>query len=499
MWYDYYNIFGFYQRVIILNIPDRLTDYFVDYKSGKFSISEKNFPYSRILAYIAFFAFLLRLVISVSYLNSYDTEWNIMWGVQLGNGFFSAYSHVNALDYPPLYLYPLYIVGKCVKNAGIGGYAPLRMLAIKFFPCLADSLTCVVLYTLASKKNKLLGLTAASLWAINPAVIFNCACWGQTDCVMMFMAAMLMLALDQKHVTAAGVLWAAMCSTKLQGLYLTPVVGMEVLTICFGNLNPKDFSISKIKKSAVVRFIRFVCAASLTLALVYLPFMIGSGFSDYQPELGFIEKFIKPVTVYSDGVAKYPYCTLNADNIYMLSGLNGVNDELKFLSVISYSGLSGILLVLSVCAVVALYLFGKKKSHWLAGFMLMECIFMLTCRQHERYQIITLILLAGAFIRLTDKRILTLFSLNSVVIFFNQFRVLSAVREKSNWWGYYKYTDGTAEWIVKRGSFASFNSLLNTALFVASMVFVLRYFFDDRSDEPVLLRLNDHFNDSKDI
>ena len=153
MWYDYYNIFGFYQRVIILNIPDRLTDYFVDYKRGKFSISEKNFPYSRILAYIAFFAFLLRLVISVSYLNSYDTEWNIMWGVQLGDGFFSAYSHVNALDYPPLYLYPLYIVGKCVKNAGIGGYAPLRMLAIKFFPCLADSLTCVVLYTLASKKK----------------------------------------------------------------------------------------------------------------------------------------------------------------------------------------------------------------------------------------------------------------------------------------------------------------------------------------------------------
>ena len=458
-----------------------------------FRISRNNFPYTRATVYVAFFAFILRLIIASSYLNTYDTEWNIMWGVQLGDGFFSAHSHVDALDYPPLYFYPLWLVGRLISVQSIGGYPPFRMLAIKFVPCLTDSLTCVVLYKAASIRlntyhNKTLGLLAASLWAVNPAAIFNCACWGQTDCVLMFMAAMLLLALDEKRVTAAGVLWGAMCSTKLQGLYLTPVVGMEVLTICFGSLHPRDFSLSAIRKPAVMRFVRFVIAAVLTMALIYLPFMLGSGLSSYHPEQSFFEKFIKPVSVYSEGVAKYPYSTFNADNIYMLMGLNGVNDNYRVLPGISASMLGSLFLLTAMAAVIAVYIFGKRGSQWLAGFMFMDCVFMLTCRQHERYQILTLVLLMGAFTRIADKRILTLFSLNSMVIFFNQFRVLSRMREKSGWWHYYMYADSSAGWMAQNGKYATVNSLLGLMLFTASMVYVFRYFFDERSDESLISR-----------
>ena len=209
------------------------------YDRQSFHLSREHFPYRRALFYLAGFALLLRLFVGASYVHSYDVEWNIMWGVELKDGFFSAYAHVRALDYPPLYLYPLYFVGRVVSLPSVYGYPPMRMLAIKLIPCLCDSLTCVVLFAVARKKDQLLGLLAAALWAVNPAAIFNCACWGQTDCVLLCMAALLMLSLQEKHVTAAGVLWAAMCSTKLQGLYLTPVVGMEVLTICFGSLHPR--------------------------------------------------------------------------------------------------------------------------------------------------------------------------------------------------------------------------------------------------------------------
>ncbi len=461
------------------NHSNLFAELFQKYQNHDFRIRRDNFSYARAIGYITFFAFILRLILGISYLNSYDTEWNIMWGVQLSDGFFSAHTHVKALDYPPLYLYPLYFVGKLIKNPAIGGYPPFRMLAIKFFPCLCDSLTCVALYSIARKKNKMIGLLAAALWAVNPATIFNCACWGQTDCVLMLLAALLMFALEEKHVTAAGVLWAVMCSTKLQGLYLTPVVGMEVLTICFGSLHPKQFSLSRAvsDKSAVMRFLRFVCAAAGTLALVYLPFMLGAGFSGYQPELGFWEKFMKPVTVYSEGVAKYPYCTLNADNIYMLFHLNGVKDKLRILPGISVSTVGSVFLLLSVIGVVAVYIFGRRHSHWLAGFAFMECIFMLTCRQHERYQIVVLALLMGAFIQLADRRLLTLYGLNSLVIFFNQFRVLSSVREKSGWWRTYKYAGGSyPQWLNSRGKLAFANSLLNLLLFAAAAVFVVRFF-----------------------
>ena len=472
----------------------KLKDISQRYENRDFTIIPDRFSAPRAIGYIVFFALLIRLVIAVSYLNSYDTEWNIMWGVQLGEGFFSAYSHVNALDYPPLYLYPLYYVGRLVNVESIGGYPPLRMLAIKFVPCLTDSLTCIVLYRLASRRNKILGLFAATLWALNPAGIFNCACWGQTDCVLMFMAALLMLALDERHVTAAGVLWAAMCSTKLQGLYLTPVVGMEVLTICFGSLHPNEFSFSGIRKPAVMRFVRFVCAAAGTLGIVYLPFMVGSAISRFHPEMGFWTRFFRPITVYSDGVAKYPYITLNADNLYMLCGLNGIKDENYLLTGVSYSLLGSIFLLLSMAAVVAVYIWGRRRSHWLAGFMFMQCIFMLTCRQHERYQIVALVLLIGGLITVADRRLLTLFSLNSLVIFFNQFRVLSSVREGTDWWKYYRYHSGTAEWMAQRTDYAKLNSLLNVILFFASMVFVMRYFFDEKYSKPIVSRLSETGN-----
>ena len=475
-------------RVINLNNSTVWNDVAPKYGNRDFSIRQDNFPYKKAIGYIVFLAFILRLVIGACYLNSYDTEWNILWGVQLGDGFFSAHTHVRQMDYPPLYLYPLYIVGRLVGIPSIGKYPPFRMLAIKFIPCLCDSLTCVVLYRLASKRNRNLGLIAAAIWAVNPATIVNCACWGQTDCVLMFMAALLMFALEEKHLTAAGVLWAVMCSTKLQGLYLTPVVGMEVLTICFGSLHPRTFSFSKTisDKPAILRFIRFVCAAVGTLVLIYLPFMLGAGLSKYQPELGFWAKFMKPVTVYSEGVAKYPYCTLNGDNLYMLIGLNGVKDELPLLTGLSVATIGTVFLLLSVVLVVAIYIFGRQRSHWLTGFMFMECIFLLTCRQHERYQIITLVLLLGALIQLADRRLLTLYGLNSMVIFFNQYRVLNGVRENSGWWKYYKYGGGSAEWLNHRGDFAWFNSLFNLLVFIAAAVFVVRYFFDPDSDKPLL-------------
>lgn len=497
VWYDECNIYFINKRVNHLDYRELFTCLAERYENRDFRIGRNHFSYARATGYIAFFALFVRLVMSVSYLNAYDTEWNIMWAVQLGEGFFSAHSHVNDLDYPPLYLYPLYFVGRLIRNDSIGGYPPLRMLTIKFLPCLTDSLTCIVLYRLASKRNKPLGLLAAAFWALNPAAIFNCACWGQTDCVLMFMAALLMLALEERHVTAAGILWAAMCSTKLQGLYLTPVVGMEVLTVCFGSLHPKEFSLSRIKKPAVMRLVRFVCAAAGTMALIYLPFMIGSAVSDFSPELGFWEKFFKPVTVYSEGLAKYPYITLNADNFYMIFGLNGVKDNWQILPGVTVSTLGSLYLLLAMALVVAVYLFGIRRSHWLAGFMFMQCVFMLTCRQHERYQIVTLVLLAGAFVTVADRRLMKLMTFSSIVIFFNQFRVLSSVRESTNWWRYYKYHYGTAEWLERRSDYAAMNALVNVILFGASMIFVIRYFFDEKSDKPVVSRAREIFNQQR--
>jgi Predicted integral membrane protein len=456
------------------------------YNEKDFRVSREEFPYGKAVALLTAFAFLLRMFIAGNYISSFDTEWNIMWAVQLGDGFFNAHSHVYELDYPPLYFYPLWIVGRLIDKPWIGNYAPFRMMAIKFFPCLSDSLTIAAIWRLAGKRNKPLGLLAAGIWALNPACIVNCACWGQTDCVLMLLAALLMLALEEKHVVAAGVLWGAMCSTKLQGLYLTPVVGMEVLTICFGSLHPKDFSIKKVTKEQVKRFVRFALAALDTLIVVYLPFMIGSAMSRYRSGIGFWERLFKPISVYGEGLDKYPYITLNADNLYMLLGQNGVKDDLKLLPGLTAGRLGSLFLLLGMALVVVVYVFGRRRNHWLAGYMFMEIVFMLTCRQHERYQIITLVLLIFAVVKLEDRRLLRLFCLSSLVIFFNQHRVLAYARELAGWYNYYLYTNGHAEWPDKQNDFSGVNAFFNLCLFLFSMFYAVRFFTAGKREESAI-------------
>lgn len=463
---------------------------------GESSARLDRFSWRQWIVTIFLFALFMRLVMAGAYLNSYDTEWNLMWGIELGDGFFTAYAHLDALDYPPLYLYPLYPVGRLMNISEFAGYPPFRMLAIKFFPCLADSLTCVVFYRLGAKRVGYWGAMAAAVWALNPAAIFNCAFWGQTDCVLMCMAALLFVALGERRLVASGILFAAMCATKLQGLYLTPVVGMEVLTVCFGSLRYRNLRQKRIEREQVKDFLRFAAAVMGTLAVVYLPFMIGGAAVSHDKWAG----FFLPLTVYSEGLDKYPYITMNADNFYMLLGWNGVNDSTRVLPGIS-AGLAGkFFLMASVLGVVAVYVFGRRKSHWLAAYLLMECIFMLTCRQHERYQILTLVMLMGAFLQLADKRIFTVFTLQAFVILVNQSRVLGVVRERSLWWG--NYTVGnqamndtmreSMNTVVQRGvwwvnhshEISLWNSLLNVCVFFASMTLVLRFYFDKKPKIP---------------
>lgn len=473
----------------------------------EYALETGHFPWRNVVLSIFGFALLTRLAIAGAYLNAYDTEWNIMWGIELQNGFYSAYTHVTSLDYPPLYLYPLSAVGRLMAIDDIAGYPPFRMVAIKFLPCLTDSLTCVVLYRLGSKRARYWGAMAAALWAVNPATIFNCAFWGQTDCVLLCLAAMLFVALGERRVVASGILFAAMCATKLQGLYLAPVVGMEMLRICFGSLHYRKFKLKQVKRYQVMKFLRFAGAVMGTLAVIYLPFMIGGAAASHDRFAGFFQ----PLTVYSGGVDKYPYITMNADNLYMLLGMNGVTDDTHLLLGLSASLVGNFFLLASVAAVSAVYVCGKRQSHWLTAYLMMESVFMLTCRQHERYQILTLVMLMGAFLQLADKRLFTVFSLQSAVIFFNQARVLGVVQEHSAWWEDYQVRNYAMDalmresrsqvmqrgawWVRYSGVFSFWNALGNVCLMAVSLALVLRYFYDDRHKIPFLDRVGTWWNE----
>ncbi len=393
-----------------------------------------NRRYIDLAVCITVFAFVLRLCAAVFYENDYDTAWNLQWAKDIQQGFFNAYDgHVWNLDYPPLYLYVLKIVGAIAENPAVSGFAPFRMLTIKFFPVLCDSLICLVLYLFARKKSDILGIAVCALWAVNPAAIFNCGFWGQTDCVLLlFVLSVFYLLLREKYALSC-VLYALCLLLKFQAAYLAPVLFFELVRSCGG------FKSARAWLSAA----KNVSIAAAVWLIMWLPFMIGA------------KSPLLPFKVYLRGADTYPYINLNADNIYGVWGLNWQEEGvLRFFS-------PAVLLLL--CALLFAAYLKMPKLHVLsAAFIFVNAVFMLTTRQHERYQMLALLMLLLVYTELRDRRILYCFCAQALIVLANEARILALVNHGGSW----------AE---KIGTLQTVNSLLNLVLFMFIFYVIMRH------------------------
>jgi Predicted integral membrane protein len=362
------------------------------------------------LGTILLFAAITRLLIAMTYLNSFDTEWYLKWAVDIQNGLLNAYDgHVRDLDYPPVYLILLWPVGKLLNVNLLANYQPYRMLLIKFWPILFDLLTIAAIYLIFRKRSVFLALCAAAAWAVNPSAIFNCACWGQTDTIMTFQLLLVFAAFDEEKPLWATFCFALAALTKMQCLYFAPV-------ILFWFIRRKDWR--NLGRALGIGF--------GTVLAGFLPFMIAS-----RNARAIFE-------IYFGGFGKYPYINLNAFNLYGLGSFNWVTDRLsivggtlndkgQLVGGFTFSMLGTILMIASVVFVCWVMLAAKKTNIWLHAALLMQCLFILTTRQHERYQFIVMILLLGAFLTEQDFKLFGLFTGVSFVTFFNQSLLLDKI------------------------------------------------------------------------
>ena len=370
-----------------------------------------------LLAGILVLAAVLRICIAMLFLGKFDTQVYLGWARGVQDGFFNAYDgHIPNMDYPPLYLYPLKLIGMLLAIPGVGDYLPYEMLLIKLTPILCDLMTVAVLYFACRRRSVVFGLILASVWAINPASIFNCAVWGQTDTMMIFLIALCLWALDEDRPILGAVLFAVAGLTKLQCLYFGPIV-------LFYFLRRKDWTM----------LLKAVGAGLATVAVVFVPFMIGA------------KSWTLIFDIYLGGYDLFPVINLNAFNFYGLGELNWVTDTLsifggspngsgQMVGGFTFSMLSTILLLLSLAFVCFLMLKGKRFSVWMGSLMLMQCLFMLTIRQHERYQIVVLILCLMAFLKERDYRLFGLFCGVCVISFFNQALVFAKAFHPADPW-----------------------------------------------------------------
>ena len=172
------------------------------------------------LAILLLVGLLLRLTIAYVLLPGSGFKSDIgtftAWAIQLGqNGPGSFYASAGFADYPPGYLYVLWLLG------GLGGLlAPLAhgdavaatAALIKIPPILLDIavgalLFYVVRWWRANRPDAArLGLIAAALYVLNPVTWYDSAVWGQVDATGAFILLLTLAALMRGNSEGASVL-----------------------------------------------------------------------------------------------------------------------------------------------------------------------------------------------------------------------------------------------------------------------------------------------------
>ncbi|MBB6734604.1 glycosyltransferase family 39 protein [Cohnella zeiphila] len=298
-------------------------------------------------------------------------------------------------DYPPGYIYVLYVVGWIQHAAGLEPNSAALVHLIKLPAMLADLAVGCLLYRAAGPRtNPRAALVLSALYAASPAVLINSAIWGQMDAVFTLFVVLAVSALARNRTSSAAVWLAVALLIKPQTIVFAPLA-------LFALIDRRSWKLAA----------RFVLSGLATFVLLLLPFS---------------ERF-NPLWIvghYKAMFAQYPYTSLNAFNLYALFGLNGKPDTGTFLG-LAYKAWD-IPVVLAIAAFSAYLYFKSKTSNKLIyiGMLTSLLVFMLKTGMHERYAYPAMALALLSYAQLKDRRILYLFAGLSLTQFANAAYVL---------------------------------------------------------------------------
>ncbi|MNW43222.1 putative dolichyl-phosphate-mannose--protein mannosyltransferase [compost metagenome] len=348
-------------------------------------------------------AFILRMIIAVT-VPPFETDMNTFMGwaqhaVEKGLGSF--YSEDIFADYPPGYVYVLYILGwiRTLFDLNYGDVGTI--LLFKLPAMLADLVAGYLIYVMASKKSggkSLLGLALAAMYLFNPAVIINSAGWGQVDAFYVVFLISGIISLTERRMERSAVWFAIATLIKPQTLIFTPVW----LLAAWHYRKWKSITVS-------------ILYGLITFTLLALPFFWNNGG---------LSALLK---LYKTTLSSYPYASVNAFNLYALFGYNWASIEDRWL-LFSFStwGIIFILFAVAYAIYISIRKRGKSlgESYFIA-LALIVIMFVLGTKMHERYMFPVMLLSLFSFLQLRDRRLLYLFLGFSITQFVNVAYVLS--------------------------------------------------------------------------
>lgn len=301
------------------------------------------------------------------------------------------------LDYPPGYLYALWLMG-IVASAVHAGGAALKLIVqapAMIFDFALAALVFVLMRRTAPARPAA-ARVALLLVALNPALLYDTVVWGQTDSVM---AAILLLsaalALDDEFelawaLAAFGVL------VKPQALMFVPVLGWWTML-----------------RAPQWQWWRAAFAALVTAMVGVLPFQLG------HPWYWIFD-------LYHSTAAYYHETSVNAFNLIALLGGLRKPDSDTILGV-PYFAL-GMSLLAPLYAFVGWRLWRERTARGLlyASFAALFGFFMLAPRMHERYLYAALVFAAPLAVESAEMAVV--FAILTASCLFNLAYVLHALK-----------------------------------------------------------------------
>ncbi|WNR46053.1 glycosyltransferase family 39 protein [Paenibacillus roseipurpureus] len=343
-------------------------------------------------------AFMLRMLLAPLSIG-HDTDINVFkaWANHAFSDGLSQFYNGNVFaDYPPGYIYILYLIGGLQKLFSLGNVA--FTVLIKLPSMMTDLMISSFIYRMAKIKfQPKTAISLAVLYAFNPVSIVNSAAWGQVDAFFTMVILFAMYLVVQNRLPHSAVVFALAILIKPQALIFTPL-------LLFVLLRQKSLSV----------FVRSVVYGLSVIVLLSLPFTL--------------HKSGGPLWLYKlylSTLSQYPYASLNAFNIYDLMGENWQPVSKTFLF-IPYSAWSTIFTAIGLIYCAFLYFKSKADNSKLyyIGFLFTAIMFMLSVKMHERYLFYGLLLGLMSFLHTKDRRLLFIFAGFSITQYVNAHYVL---------------------------------------------------------------------------
>lgn len=314
------------------------------------------------------------------------------WATSAANNLSQFYTGRNSSDYPPLYIYILFLIGK-IESLKV--MYPYFTILLKLPSILADIGTALLLFKLARKYlTSELSIFVAAFYIFNPAVFVNSTIWGQVDSFFTLLVVAGVVLLAEHKLVYSSIFFTAAVLMKPQGIIFLPVMFFEL-----------------VRQKSLKSFFKVIISGVITALVIILPF---------SANLNILWIF----KLFASTLGEYPYATVNAFNFFYLLGANYTKDS-SILLLFSYHtwGMTFIVLI----TLIAWLAYVKGKGNFIASaaaLILISGVFIFSTSMHERYLFPAVALAVLAAVYLQEKRFILLATGFSITAFINTFYIL---------------------------------------------------------------------------